>query len=388
MEAFQEHLVNQYVLRKQHLLKGSEAEDVLQVVNDIIALHATSAGTPYLSLFARMKNFQRKHLDEEFYQKRNLLRLESMRGTLFITSTELAPILYQATKIPELQLSSWAQKWGITTQEYAKLSDKLREILKGGGKTLREIKKKLPKEMIRKVERRIGKATYKGTNVSVILNALIRKGVAISEKAWEVTRTTEANRYMLFQEAYTNLNLESITCEEAKVMLIKCYIKGFGPVTEEDIAWWTDFRKTHVREALATIEKELFPVKISNHEREYTMLKTDYEQMINFKPLKTYSISLLPYEDPYTKGYKIRDRIIDEKLKKTAYTGGSVQPTLLIDGKIIGTWNQEIEKGKGPLKLRLRQQPEKEMEKEVIQKAKAIGKLMTNREVNVEIERD
>jgi len=87
MKPLDESLVTQYVLHKHHLLEGSQAESILQVVNDIIALHATSAGTPYISLFARMKNFQRKHLDEEFYVKRNLVRLQAMRDTLFITST-------------------------------------------------------------------------------------------------------------------------------------------------------------------------------------------------------------------------------------------------------------------------------------------------------------
>jgi len=104
METLGERNATQYVLYKHHLLKESQAESVLQVVDDITALHATSAGTPYLSLWARMKNFQRKHLDEEFYARRSLVRLEAMRGTLFIASLESAPMFYQATKMPESQL--------------------------------------------------------------------------------------------------------------------------------------------------------------------------------------------------------------------------------------------------------------------------------------------
>jgi len=86
MQALEEGIATQYILRKHHLLTSSQAENVLQVVNDIIALHATSVGTPYLSLFNRMKSFQRQNLDEEFYVKRNLVRLTAMRSTLFITS--------------------------------------------------------------------------------------------------------------------------------------------------------------------------------------------------------------------------------------------------------------------------------------------------------------
>ncbi|MBX5327722.1 hypothetical protein HM002_08440 [Candidatus Bathyarchaeota archaeon A05DMB-4] len=111
-------LVTQYVLHKHHLLEDSQVESVLQVVNDVIALHATSVGTPYLSLFARVKNFQRNLLDEEFYMKRNLIRLELMRGTLFIVSIELAPVVFHATRLSELQLLKMVQKWGIHINEY------------------------------------------------------------------------------------------------------------------------------------------------------------------------------------------------------------------------------------------------------------------------------
>jgi hypothetical protein len=390
METLQEHTIDRYVLHKHHLLEGSEATDVLQVVNDILALHATSVGTPYLSLFARMKNFQKKHLDEEFYAKRNLVRLRAMRGTLFIISAELAPVLYQATKSPESQLLKRFYGWGLLPSEHRELTERLHNILKGGGKTLPEIRRAIPREMIRTIELREGKTIYKWTNVKLVLTAMMRKGLVISEKDFGTLRITKANRYVLFQEIYPNLNLKSINIEEAKVMLVKRYVKAFGPVTEEDIAWWTGCSKADVKKALATMKEELLNVKIENLKWEYTMLKTDYKQLVKFKPkpLETCSISLLPYEDPYTKGYKIRDRLIDMELEKTAYVGGGVQPTILLNGKIVGTWNRNIEEGKRPIKLRFFQQPEEDVKNKAIQKAKANGKLITNQEISVEIERD
>jgi len=384
----EERVATQYLLHKHHLLKGSQAEDVLQVVNDIIALHATSAGTPYLSLFNRMKNFQRKHLDEEFYVKRNLVRLSAMRSTLFISSTESAPMLYQATKKPESHILKWTQKWGIQPAEYRELAEKLHKILKGGGKTLLEIRKALPKEIVRSLELKAGKTVYKMTNVNIVLNAMMRKGMIISEKGAGILRITKANRYMLLQEVYPRLSLDSVGSEEAKAMLVKRYVEVFGPVTEEDIAWWTGFKKTSIKETLAAFEGELLHVKIDGFKREYLMLKPDHKRLVKFKPLKTHSISLLPYEDPYTKGYKERDRLLDREREKKVYVGGGVQPTILLNGKIIGTWNRNIEVGRGPIKLHFFLHPEKDVEREVVQKARAIGKLMANREIDVEVEVD
>jgi len=387
MRALGEQVSTQYVLKKHYLLKGSQAGNVLQVVNDIIALHATSVGTPYISLFARMKNFQRKHLDEEFYVNRNLIRLSCMRGTLFISSIESAPMLYQATRLSEPRFSKWLNKWGIQPSEYHELTQKLLNILKGGGKTLLEIKKALPREMVRSVELRAGKDVYRGTNVNIVLNAMTLNGTIISEKGAETLQITKANRYMLSQEIYPELNLESVGSQDARVMLVKRYVKAFGPVTEDDIAWWTGFPKTETKDAMAAVEKELLYVEISGFREEHLMVKNDYEQLVKFKPLKTSSISLLPYEDPYTKGYEARARLIDRELEKAAYVGGGVQPTILLNGKIIGTWNRNIEQGKPPIKLLFFKKPEKQVEKEVVQKAKAIGRLMANKEVGVEIEK-
>lgn len=387
MQPLEESLVTQYVLHKHHLLVDSQAESILQVVNDIIALHATSAGTPYLSLFARMKNFQRKHLDEEFYVKRNLVRLQAMRGTLFITSTQLAPLLYQATKLPEARLLEWLHKWGISLSEYYKLAKELYDILKGDEKTLPELKKALPKEMVRSVEIKAGKERYKGTNVNIVLSAMMHKGIVISEKGPETLRITKANRFALLKEKYPNLDLESVGSEEAKAMLAKRYVEAFGPVTEDDIAWWTGFSKTEVKSSLATMEKKLLSTKIGGFEKDYLMLKTDYEQFVKFKPLSAHSVLLLPFEDPYTKGYKVRDRLVDSALEKKTYVGGGVLPTILLNGKIIGTWNINIEGGRGPIKLSFFSHSKKHMKKEIIKKAKVTGRLMIGHEVDLEIEK-
>lgn len=296
-------------------------------------------------------------------------------------------MLYQATRMTESELLKWTQKWGIQPSEYRVLTEKLQNILKGCGKTLPEIKKALPRDMMKSVELRAGKTIYKMTNVNIVLNAMMRMGMVISEKGVGILSITKANRYVLFQEIYPKLNLESVGSEEARIMLVKRYIQAFGPVTEEDIVWWTGFGKTETKEALAALEMELLHVNIEGFKEEYLMLKKDYKQLVKFKPLETHSISQLPYEDPYTKGYNVRDRLIDKEREKTVYVGGGVQPTIILNGKIIGTWDRNIEQGRGPIKLRFFQQPEKDVEKEVVQKAKAIGRLMADKETSVEIEK-
>ena len=97
------NLVNNFVLRKQHLTDESKTDDVVQIVNDIGGLHATSPKTPYLSMFSRAKNFTRKKLDEELYEKRSLGKIRCVRKTVYVLPKDMIPVAYSATtKMVEL----------------------------------------------------------------------------------------------------------------------------------------------------------------------------------------------------------------------------------------------------------------------------------------------
>jgi len=90
--------INRFVLRKQHLADDSRIDDVVQIVRDVCGLHATGSTVPYLSLFARTRNFVKESLDEELYVKRNLGKIRCMRGTLYILTKEMIPTAYVATR--------------------------------------------------------------------------------------------------------------------------------------------------------------------------------------------------------------------------------------------------------------------------------------------------
>lgn len=377
--------VTKYVLHKHHLLEDSQGDDVLSVVNDIIALHATSVGTPYISLFARVKNFLKTQFDEQFYLRRNLIRLSAMRGTLFTTSTESAPILYQATKMTDSELSKRLQRWRISQQEYHKIAERLILLLKGG-KTLPEIKKAMPRKTVRSVELKTGKTKVKMSNVNVILNALMSRGTVISEKAPGTLQITKANRYTLLKEVYPKLNLDSVEKEKARTTLVRQYIRAFGPVTQEDIAWWMGFNKAAIKETLAMMENDLLHIELNTLADEYLMLKHDFRQFLKFKPPENHSLILLPFEDPYTKGYRLRDRLVDKELESKVYVGGGVLPTILLNGKIVGIWNRNIEAGKGPIQIRFLLQHDKKVENKAIKQAKAVAALMTDAKIDVKLE--
>ncbi len=383
MQKLKENAVTKYLLHKQHLLDASQAETVLEVVEDIIALHATDASTPYLSLFARMKQFQRGRLDRELYANRNLIRLETLRGTLFITSIHLAPMLFQATRMPEDRIKQILQTWGIPHSEFQKIAETIFTVLKDGGQPLHLIKQAMSPGLVRTLERQIGENVARMTNVNIVLTVLMRQGRVFSEKFSDPILTRHGNRYALIRTIYPQLNLKSLSPEDAQALLVKRYIGAFGPVTEQDVIWWTGLAKTEIQTALTGIESELLPIRIKNYPDEYMMLEYDYAALKQFKAPRRLPALLLPYEDPYPKGYQVRNRLLKTEHEKRVYARGEEQPTVLINGKIAGIWDRVFYKSGETITIFLFQRVSRGEKNALMEKAHVMGQLMTGKAIKV-----
>jgi hypothetical protein len=89
-------LVNSYLAHKQHLLPASRLDDAMQVIRDIVALHATAPTGPYLSLWARVPDLQRQELEDALYERRELSRVHCMRMTVHAVPSDEVPFFLQA----------------------------------------------------------------------------------------------------------------------------------------------------------------------------------------------------------------------------------------------------------------------------------------------------
>jgi hypothetical protein len=58
------------------------------------------------------------------------------------------------------------------------------------------------------------------------------------------------------------------------------------------------------------------------------------------------SAHLLPAFDEYLVGYKDREAVLDpEDVKRINPGGGILNPTIIIDGRVVGTWKRILKKG-------------------------------------------
>ena len=91
---------NLLVIMKHHLLRPSRKGSVVAVADDLCGLHATSSITPYLSLYNRIDVFSPEDLNRELNLQK-LQRVRAMRGTLFLVSREMFPVVAIATRASE-----------------------------------------------------------------------------------------------------------------------------------------------------------------------------------------------------------------------------------------------------------------------------------------------
>lgn len=348
--------VNQFLLYKQHLTENSRIDDIVQIVNDISGLHATSPKTPYQSLFARTRSFKKEYLDEELYIKRNLGRIRCIRKTIYVLTKEMIPIFYTATKkMVEKASKQYAEFRGFSSEKYEEISKSILDILKSREMTATEIKRTLKIQL----------------DVSAILYLMCDKGLLMRSRP---------RKYSSFREYFPNINLTKMNEMEAITLLVQHYLSSFGPATENDIVWWTGLSKTQIRQALNSIQKETIHVKILNLKGNFIMLRSDENLIKNIDPPKNLVVNLLPILDPYLMGYKDRQRYLDHKhYDKIFDRSGNATSTILLDGRVIGVWDYKDEL----IKLFPFEKVEEDIVKRIYLEARRIGKFIADKEVRI-----
>jgi len=62
---------------------------------------------------------------------------------------------------------------------------------------------------------------------------------------------------------------------------------------------------------------------------------------------------LLPAYDEYTVAYKDRSAVLDPLYAKRADSGNGIfNPTMVLDGQVVGTWKRTLQKGSVAITLR------------------------------------
>jgi Winged helix DNA-binding domain len=141
--------------------------------------------------------------------------------------------------------------------------------------------------------------------------------------------------------------------DDALAELARRYFAAYSPATAADFGVWSALPTAR---AVALIRDELTPADVDGRPG---------FRLGDVAPQR--GVRLLPAFDNYLLGYKDRTAILEPELHMHVYQGGWILPTVLVDGRVVGTWALERAKGKvrispfAPLKSRVRAQVDAEI---------------------------
>lgn len=124
--------------------------------------------------------------------------------------------------------------------------------------------------------------------------------------------------------------------EEALAELARRYVAAYGPTRPEDLAAWSGLPLGEARAAWANIAGELREVATDGGP---AWLPAAHAAWLDEPPAGAAVVRLVPGYDPYLLGYRGRGfAVAPEHARRVHPGGGLLHPTLLIDGRALGTW--------------------------------------------------
>jgi len=321
---------------RHRLAPGTRAATPEAVAASLVALHGTDPATVYLAVGARLADpsVTVPETARALYEDRALLRMHGMRHTVFVFPAELTAVVHASTGL------------AVAARERAAL---LKDMAKAGAPDatwLKEVEGSLLTALARR-----GQAT--AAELAVDEPRLREQFVYAAGKNYEGVHTVSTRLLKVLGVegkvvrgrplgGWTSSQLRwavapehpELDVVEAQSTLLRHWLAACGPATEADLKWWTGWRVTDVRRALATIGAE--PVTLD--EGPGYVAAGDLAPLAG--PAEPWA-ALLPALDPTAMGWQGRDWYLAPELRPALFDGsGNVGPTVWWDGRVVGGWAQ------------------------------------------------
>jgi hypothetical protein len=134
--------------------------------------------------------------------------------------------------------------------------------------------------------------------------------------------------------------------EEALATIALRYFRGHGPAIMADFAGWTGLPVTQCRRGVAALGDALIEVSVDD-----VPMVAERALVESYSPpakRRAADVLVLPGFDEFMLGYKERSLMLDAAHKQAIIPGGNgvFQPTVVRDGRVVGTWRRTTRRTK------------------------------------------
>jgi hypothetical protein len=332
--------LNRCYLKSHFLIDKSNPEYLSGVISKVCGLNAQSAKSPYISLWNRICDLEKRELSKVQYKEKLLIKSWFMRGTVHIIPVNEFSVYHNALRSFLIErLNRYIKSSGLEFFKHkeGKLEESIIDSLKREPLTMKELSRETGALL----------KDYSEKEQKVILKREILKlshlGLICHERPTGSWYHFKENRFTTVEDWSSGREIDSIDEKEAREKFLIKYLHGYGPAKIHDFAYLSGFKVKESKDILRRVQDKLEKVKIKDCKGTFWILKEDIDAMVNIDSTEELPIHFLPEFDSYLMGHKDKTHFLDEKYKKKVFLPlADVAPVILQNGRVIGTWNYKF----------------------------------------------
>ncbi|MCS6886957.1 winged helix DNA-binding domain-containing protein [Chloroflexus sp.] len=278
-----------------------------------------------LALWNRVPAFTATQLDHLLYHERALVRLWGQRGTLHLYAATDWPLIYAAQAGRSTYWEQEALRDGWDPAEYE-------AFIERAARWLAE-HETMGRSDLRRLAPDIDDRHLSGWGG--IFAILTRRGLAChAAPSGGEARMAHRLRWR------PDLPWDPPSTEEANAELMRRYIAVFGPVSFADMTAWRGRTQAEIKRWLARLGDEVVQVTVGG--RPAWWLQSCLERLPALPEPGDLPPRLLGRFDPLLLGTRDRSWLIDAAVYKHVWRpAGHIEATILLQGRIAGTWRYD-----------------------------------------------
>ena len=312
----------------------------MKVAEAVCGMNSQDLQESFSSFWARVDGFQDSDLTSELRPKGGLVRTWTVRSTMHTVPSK--DYWVHVLGGPGRRFQPWfdrtANKRGIPDRDFRIrfLYQPFLDHIKGRAATSSELKRFMVERLAQhglrskmKLQRGWSSTpthgpSWTGMSEMSYLGLLVSAGRKGSEGLW------------MSSADYIGPKRNTPDPEECTVELVRKYVERYGPVTREDITYWSFLRKDEVDLALEALKKDLTRERLSSSQ-EYFSFGEAADEVV--EPPR---IIILPEFDSLMMGYKDKSRFLSHTQIKNVFGNfAAVNRTILLDGFVSATWKRK-----------------------------------------------
>jgi hypothetical protein len=328
----EEH-VARFRLRRHHLLTAGKADPVT-ICRDICCAQAQLTSCAHLQLRARNPRITRAEIDDALWKSRVLVKTWVMRRTLHYVPTDEFAMYIAALRGSRVHaLFNVMKRFGITAAE----SDELTELIVAELEAGPAGKPAITAAVRPKVKPHVRKWMDK---VWSILQVPIAEGLICCCGG-------EGNAVKFARTETWLPKTQRIAESEAQAMLLRKFLRAYGPATRHDFAHWTGMSVKGSTRLFEQLKDEVMQVADGG-----VILAEDEKALSVRRRQSSAGVKLLPSFDPFLLAHSTKHHLVEEQHYKRVFQRLAwIAPAILVDGRVVGTWKHKADGGKLNLEI-------------------------------------